>query len=221
MDALGPAATAAWDSGVEVVTFWWGSPANLLKRDPDEVANIIGVLADWLPAAGVELLRANDATLQLGGRWQELAAALIPAVDAAELALRRPAGSPPPSRKLLVLIGYDGQEEILDAAARVSRSGDGDGSSVSTERLSSGLVDRSCAARRLDCAQCRRRRAPIAGFMLWHIANAQLSWLPEYWPAVRPTIRRAIYTVLGNAAGKVVWRSVHKVKPIDASVCVT
>ena len=32
-----------------------------------------------------------------------------------------------------------------------------------------------------------------AGFMLWHIANAQLCWLPDYWPAVRPEhVRRAI-----------------------------
>ena len=197
MDALGPAATAAWDSGVEVVTFWWGSPANLLKRDPDEVANIIGVLADWLPAAGVELLRANDATLQLGGRWQELAAALIPAVDAAELALRRPAGSPPPSRKLLVLIGYDGQEEILDAAARVSRSGDGDGSS-SVDRAAFEAALWTGAAPPVDLiVRSAAAGEPhlSAGFMLWHIANAQLSWLPEYWPAVRPDhIRRAIHS---------------------------
>ena len=85
--ALGPVATAAWELGVEVVTFWWGSSANLLKRDPDEVANIIAVLISWLQGEGVALLQEYNVELHVNGRWRELASALIPAVESAQQSL--------------------------------------------------------------------------------------------------------------------------------------
>ena len=185
MSALGPVAAAAWDGGAEVVTFWWGSPANLLKRDPDEVVNIIRVLAEWLPTEGVSLLRRYNAELELGGRWRELAPALIPAVESAQQALAtsldRSQGRT--ARKLLVLVGYDGQEEILAAAAEVGgKRADVDRAAFEAALWTGSappvdLIVRSAAAGEPHLS---------AGFMLWHIANAQLSWLPDYWPAVRP-----------------------------------
>ena len=204
MHALGPVATEAWAGGASVVTFWWGSPANLQQRDPEEVANIIRVLADWLPGMGVELLQAHDAALALGGRWRELAPALIPAVDRAQKELERPAGARAPSRKLLVLIGYDGQDEILEAAAHAHRAetGKADGTA--------GIIDRDA----FEAALWTGTAPPVdlvvrsaaagephlsAGFMLWHIANAQFCWLPDYWPAVRPEhVRRAIDSYRGR-----------------------
>mgnify|MGYP000965503024 CR=1 FL=1 len=39
--AIDDAIRVAFDHGVEVVTFWWGSPANLTQRAPDEVRGIV------------------------------------------------------------------------------------------------------------------------------------------------------------------------------------
>ena len=41
IQAVGRVAEAAFAAGVEVVSFWWGSPANLIRRDPEEVAGIV------------------------------------------------------------------------------------------------------------------------------------------------------------------------------------
>jgi undecaprenyl diphosphate synthase len=196
MTALGPAAAAAWDGGVEVVTFWWGSPANLLKRDADEVANIIGVLAEWLPKDGVALLQKYSAELEFGGRWRELAPALIPAVDSAQQALATSHGGSPRVRKLLVLIGYDGQEEILAAAAKVG----GNGAAVDRAAFEGALWTANAPPVDLIVRSAAAGEPHLsAGFMLWHIANAQLSWLPDYWPAVRPShIQKAIDAFRGT-----------------------
>lgn len=117
MAALGPAAAAAWTAGVDVVTFWWGSPDNLVKRDADEVSNIIAVLGSWLQNEGVKLLMEHDAELELLGRWRELASTLRHSVEFVQQALlQRREVSPARRRVLSILVAYDGQEEILAAA---------------------------------------------------------------------------------------------------------
>ena len=163
-------ASAAWDAGVEVFTFRWGSPANLTLRSTDEVAHIVGGLAEWLSGPASSLLERYDAHIDVIGRWPEICPSLLPAVDRA----RASSGGGP--RRLVVLMAYDGQEEILSATERADGTPEGFEAALWTGHLPpADLVLRTGGEPHLS-----------AGFLLWQIANAQLAFLPIHWPAMTP-----------------------------------
>lgn len=159
-------AAEAFAQGVEVFSFWWGSPANLEQRAAAEVEVIVGSLGEWLVSAGVELLRAHDARFEMIGRWRELCPSLTGAVEVAHAA----AGSGPCT--LAVLMAYDGRDELVAAAKSGVASREALGSALWTAPL--GPVD----------LVIRTGEAPhlSAGFMLWQIAEAQLHFSAKLWP---------------------------------------
>lgn len=162
--AVGRCVAAAWDAGVETVSFWWGSPANLTERDPAEVAAIVEALGAWLTGEGAALLAAHDATFEVIGRWQDLTPGL-----AGPLACAAAAGSGP--RRLVLLMAYDGREEIL-AAARAAPDPDQLADHLWTAHLPPvDLVLRTGGEPHLS-----------AGYLLWHIAEAVLHFSDRLWP---------------------------------------
>jgi undecaprenyl diphosphate synthase len=170
---VGAVADAAFAAGVEVFTFWWGSPANLTKRAPAEVAAIADVLDRWLRGEGAALIARWGCRFDAIGRWPELCPQIRPGVEAAAAA----AGDGP--RRLVLLMGYDGREEILDAA----------------ERLGGRPVDADAFGRALWTGDLppvdlliRTGGEPhlSAGFLLWRIAEAQLAFPEDLWPAFGP-----------------------------------
>lgn len=171
---VGRLARVAWEEGVEVFTFWWGSPANLTHRDPGEVADIVDVLAGWLAGPARDLLAGRR--LVVAGRWEALCPALGPALRRAQAA----AGAGP--QTLVLLMAYDGRDEIRDAAARVGAGADAD---AFTRALWTGtlppvdLVLRTGGEPHLS-----------AGFLLWQIAEARLAFTPTLWPALAPAAFR-------------------------------
>src|SRR4029079_19635318 len=72
MAAMAPMIDAAFDAGVEVFSFWWGSPASRARRSPSEVAKSRGLLADFLEQQAPTLLKRWDARLRVHGRIAEL-----------------------------------------------------------------------------------------------------------------------------------------------------
>ncbi len=170
---IGDIARAAWAAGVDCFTFWWGSPANLLKRTDEEVRVICESVNDWLCSAGADMLREHDARFEVHGRWRELCPAIAPGIDAANAA----AGSGP--RTLCLLIAYDGREEILAAA-------EGLDAPVAVDEFSQRLWTRTLPP--VDLL-IRTGGEPhlSAGFMLWRIAEAQLAFVDELWPAFTPS----------------------------------
>lgn len=175
---VGHVADAAFEAGVQVFTFWWGSPANLTKRAPAEVAAIVDVLNRWLLGPGVELLRRWNARFDAFGRWQELCPGIAPGVEAARAA----AGDGP--RRLVLLMGYDGREELLDAAERLG------GQPIAPEDFGAALWTGDLPP--VDLL-VRTGGEPhlSAGFLLWRIAEAQLSFPDVFWPAWGPNQCRA------------------------------
>lgn len=167
---VGEIAEAAWEAGVEVVTFWWGSPANLTKRRPDEVDVIVGSLGDFLSGPASRLLARHDAAFEIQGRWAQLCPSLEGAVAAAEAA----AGSGP--RKLVALMAYDGRDEILAAAAQ----GRGDRASFEAALWTGGLPPVDLIVRTGGEPHLS------AGFLLWWIAEAQLHFTDTLWPDFDP-----------------------------------
>ena len=170
---IGTAAQAAFEAGVEVFTFWWGSPANLTKRSPAEVAAITGVLDAWLRGPGATLIDRWGARFDAIGRWPELCPEIGPGVQTASAA----AGQGP--RRLVLLMGYDGREELLDGAERLG------GRPLEVESFGRALWTGDLPP--VDLL-IRTGGEPhlSAGFLLWRIAEAQLAFPGDLWPAFSP-----------------------------------
>lgn len=183
IENVGVLVAAAWEAGVETVTFWWGSPANLTQRAPDEVATIVGVLEAWLADGGAALLARYGADFEALGRWAELCPSLMAGVTAA-----RAGATPGAARKLVLLMAYDGRDEIRAAAAALH--GGGPDAATFSRALWTGhlppvdLVVRTGGEPHLS-----------AGFLLWQIAEARLAFLAEPWPACTPA---ALHEVLAD-----------------------
>lgn len=164
---VGLAAASAWSQGVEVCTFWWSSPSNLTRRAPEEVAGIVEVLRKFLEYDAPGLLVANQASFSIHGRWGEFCPELAPVVA------RLPSSG---SRRLVCLMAYDGQDEILAAAARAG----GDRQALEAALWTAGLPPVDLVLRTGGEPHLS------AGFMLWWIANAQLAFTDTLWPALGP-----------------------------------
>jgi len=176
MANVGRIAAAAWGQGVTVVTAWWGSPANLLHRDPAE--GIVPALADWLDGPGRSLLAGRR--LEVLGRWPELCPELGPVVER----VRAVAGEGPET--FCLLMGYDGRDEIR---AAVAEGGADFERRLWTARLPPvDLVLRTGGEAHLS-----------AGFLVWQIAEARLSVSRTLWPAYQPDQLRRL---LARAAAR-------------------
>ena len=164
---VGAVADAAFEAGVEVFSFWWGSPANLTKRSAEEVEGITGVLTDWLTDEGRALIARHDAQFDVYGRWEQLCPGIRAGVDAA----RSVSGKGP--KRLVLLMAYDGREELAEAAASGARSVEGLGAAMWTASLPPvDLLIRTAGEPHLS-----------AGFLLWHLSDAQLAFEEPPWPA--------------------------------------
>lgn len=189
---VGPVAEAAWAAGVEVFTFWWGSPSNLLNRDRDEVAVITGCLRDWLEDEGASLVSRAGAAFEVHGRWRSL----CPDIEPGVAAIRGAAGVG--ARRLVLLMGYDGREEIRAAAQALGGAG---------ESLADfGRATWTGGLPPVDLL-IRTGGEPhnSAGFMAWSAADAQLAFPQVLWPAFTPELLAGIlrtYGVTGRRFGR-------------------
>ena len=155
-----------WQGECRTVSFWWGSVANLRHRPPEQVGEIEESLRWWLQERAPEVLGRHGAGLRLLGRWRETCPRLGELV---------PENPPAPDRWLNLLFAYDGRDEIRAAADRL---GGGGGSSEDFQKAlwlggspPVDLVVRTGSEGHLS-----------AGFMLWWIAEARLSFTKTLWP---------------------------------------
>ncbi len=171
---VGAVAQAAFEAGVQVFTFWWGSPANLTRRAPSEIAAIADVLNRWLLGPGAALVARWGCRFDAIGRWPELCPQITPGVRAA----REAAGSGP--RRLVLLMGYDGREELLDGAERLGGAGPIDPADFGRALWTGDLPPVDLLVRTGGEPHLS------AGFLLWRIAEAQLAFPEDLWPAFGP-----------------------------------
>jgi undecaprenyl diphosphate synthase len=163
-----PLIRRAFQRSVETFTFWWGSPANLQRRSSSEVAAIVASLAGWLEHDCPQLLRAFDCRLEMLGRWREMCPGLAEPLARAQAA----AGQGP--RRIVVLMAYDGRDELQAAVAAATESGS---SAAFPEHLwTAHLPPVDLLVRTGDSAHLS------AGFMLWSIAEARLAFPGRLWP---------------------------------------
>ena len=125
---------------------------------------IAGVLNEWLVGQASALLTRWDARFDVYGRWE----ALCPEIGEGVAAARRTAGS----RRFVLLMAYDGREELVAAASKGPSNLEEMGRGLWTGDLPPvDLLVRTGGEPHLS-----------AGFMLWHLAEAQLAFEPALWP---------------------------------------
>jgi undecaprenyl diphosphate synthase len=164
---VAPLVSAAWAQGVSVVSVWWGSPANLVRRHPTEVQGIIGSLAEFLEGDAPHLLATHGAGFSLVGRWQHYCPGLAAGASACMVA------SGVSDRHLCMLMAYDGREELLAAATGFVGGTLGDlESRMWTAHLPPvDLMVRTGGEPHLSAA-----------FMAWKAADAMFESVDTLWP---------------------------------------
>jgi len=177
---VGRIANAAFAAGTEIVSFWWGSPANLVERSPSEVQGIVGSLERFLQRGADGLLERHGARFEAVGRWREITPSLGPSVAHAASV----SGAGP--HRLVLLMAYDGRDE-LRAAADMLRGGGAD----------EGEFERALWTGHLPPVDLLIRTGGephlSAAFLLWRLANAQLAFPDALWPAFDADMLAAAY----------------------------
>lgn len=167
---------AAFRSGVSYFTFWAASEDNLRSRPKLEVSALVYLMDTYLSAEStVKRFEENQIRVRVLGRWQELIS--NSSVHAGiELLQQRTARFT--ERHLTILLGYDGQSEMVAALNQLT------------------LTKQAVDAATLRAALWTADLPPVdlvirtggephwsAGFMMWHVANSQLYFTEQLWPA--------------------------------------
>jgi short-chain Z-isoprenyl diphosphate synthase len=176
----------AWahELGIPVVTLWLLSTENLLRRHPDELAELLAIIE----AKVVQL--AGDAApdgyrVVPVGQLDALPERTRSALLAAEAASRAATGG-----TLHVAVGYGGREEIAAAVGRLlAEYRDKDLELAEA----AGLVTPDEIARHLytagvpdpDLIIRTSGEVRLSGFLLWQSAHAEYYFADTYWPDFR------------------------------------
>lgn len=175
----------AFEHSVETFTFWWGSPANLQRRSSSEVTAIVASLAGWLEKDCPQLLRSFDCRVEMLGRWRESCPELAGPLARAEAA----AGNGP--RRIVVLMAYDGRDELTAAVEAATRAGSS--AEFPKQLWTAHLPPVDLLVRTGNSSHLS------AGFMLWSIAEARLTFTSGMWP---DTTREELERLLSQASSQ-------------------
>ncbi len=172
---------AAFDLGLECLTWWGGSYGNLTKRNKFEINNLFRIYEKYFK----ELLNKKDiyqhqVKVSVLGRWPELlpAGGIKAARDLIE------ATKSHQQRLLNFMIGYDGQDEMLEAIKGIVKEVKDKrlvkvGEALLRKHLWSGFLP---PVDLLIRTGSRDDPHNSAGFMLWNCANSQLYFPKGYYP---------------------------------------
>jgi short-chain Z-isoprenyl diphosphate synthase len=156
--------------GIEHLTIYVLSAANIRKRSSTEIDYLMELLETVVPAK--VLSSGRPWTLHVAGD-----PSLLPASTAAALRHAAEASRELPCH-LTLAIGYDGRQEIADAArAAVRRSGNGQlAPDDITSELGGGPV------KEIDLVIRTSGEQRLSGFFPWQVAYAELFTSAKMWP---------------------------------------
>lgn len=174
--------TWASEIGIERVTLWMLSTDNL-SRDPEEVSNLLEIIA-----SAVDTL-ADD------GRWRiDLVGALdlLPSEYAERLraAEARNAAKDPSGLHVNVAVGYGGRYEITDAVRALLKARADEGFDIDdvAETLTlDDIADHLYTAGQPDPDLVIRTSGEqrLSGFLLWQSVHSEFYFCETYWPDFR------------------------------------
>ncbi|MFC3494071.1 polyprenyl diphosphate synthase [Glycomyces rhizosphaerae] len=174
-----------WCAGVGIghVTVYVASTDNLQKRGSGEVAHLMSMIEEIVAE---RLMRAgNQWRLHIAGTLDHLPDTTAHALKAACGATEDRTGG-----HLTVAIGYDGQDEIVDAVRSLLESEAAAGTAIGD--LAARLTAADIGAHRytpdlpeadLIIRTSGERR--LSSFLLWQSAGAELYFCDVYWPGFR------------------------------------
>lgn len=166
-------ALAAFDRGVDYVSAFVFSTENW-KRSREEVAYLMDLI-HWVAKHEVSTLHRRGVRLIFVGSEVGLDPKLIETIRAAEA---KTAGNT--KGTLVLCFNYGGQQEMVDAAASLIRSGV-KAEDVTPEMMAKHLYGPSLPPLDLIIRTSGEQR--LSGFMLWSAAYAEIKFILKYWPA--------------------------------------
>ncbi|MDA1360183.1 polyprenyl diphosphate synthase [Glycomyces luteolus] len=169
--------------GIAHVTVYVAPTDNLRKRDSGEVAHLMAMIEEIVAE---RLLRpGNQWRLHIAGHLDDLPDSTAHALKTAcEATADRTCGH------LTVAIGYNGQDEIVDAVRSLLDAEAAQGTTIA--ELAARLTAADIGAHRytpdlpeadLIIRTSGERR--LSSFLLWQSASAELSFCDVYWPGFR------------------------------------
>jgi undecaprenyl diphosphate synthase len=165
---------AAFEAGVNYVTFWAASEDNLKKRPTAEVTELLRLIKNYLSLEnGTQKFIENKIRIRVLGRWQELLPKVMhPGILEAEQKTAHFT-----EHNLTILLGYDGQSEMLAALNHLA---------VTKQAIDAATLRAALWTADLPPVDLVIRSGGephwSAGFMMWHVANSQLYFTEELWP---------------------------------------
>ncbi|GAA4421946.1 isoprenyl transferase [Georgenia halophila] len=166
--------------GVEVVTLWMLSTDNL-KRDPDEVSDLLDIIA-----TAVETVAADGQwRLKHVGSFELLPQGVADRLRAAERRTQEASGM-----QVNVAIGYGGRDEIADAVrsllrerARADESLESVAAGLTVADIADHLYTKGQPDPDLVIRTSGEQR--IGGFLLWQSVHSEYYFCEAYWPDFR------------------------------------
>jgi short-chain Z-isoprenyl diphosphate synthase len=166
--------------GVDVVTLWMLSTDNL-SRTPDELDELLGIIADAV------------SDLATSGRWRlQVVGALdlLPADTAAALRAAEAATADVVGLHVNIAVGYGGRREIADAVRSLLREHAGNGTpleelaeSFDVAHIAEHLYTKGQPDPDLVIRTSGEQR--LGGFLLWQSVHSEFHFCEAYWPDFR------------------------------------
>jgi len=173
-----------YDAGVKTVTLYALSTENVLRRSPEEIQILLGILREYLRRELQEReLVKRKVKVKAIGFLDLLPADIVAGVRELE---RRTEGFS--DRFLNIALAYGGRAEIVDAARRIA--GDVLAGALRIEDIDEKTFEKYLQTSHLpnpypDLVIRTSGELRISNFLLWQIAYSELVFLDVYWPEFR------------------------------------
>lgn len=166
---------AAFRAGISYFTFWAASESNLKDRPKLEVTALLWLIEKYLSKEeSLQRFIDNKVRVRVLGRWQELIDNTGVHEGIANLQQQTVGFQ---DRNLTILLGYDGQSEMLAALNHLS---------VTKQAIDAATLRAALWTADLPPVDLVIRTGGephwSAGFMMWHVANSQLHFTEQLWP---------------------------------------
>jgi undecaprenyl diphosphate synthase len=191
VEAVRDTVEAAARLGLEALTLYAFSVENW-KRPRFEVWTLMNLLKEYL-RRDLDTLVENGIRLEVLGRWQELDASVVRAVERALEATAAGTGA-----RLNIALNYSGRCEIVDACRRIvadwaaGKRADIDEETLGRYLYTSGQPDPDLLIR--TSGEMR-----VSNFLLWQIAYTEIWVTPVLWPEFR---RRHLFEAILDFQGR-------------------
>ena len=174
----------ALELNIPHLTLWGSSVSNLTNRTKLEIEVLCQVFSEWFEKLlNHPKIHERKVKVDILGRWRDLLPKSLTQLFENIIEKTQDRTGP----RLTFLMGYDGRDEMVDAAKKIAQSAqlNPEGFEISYETIKQNLWTHDLPP--VDLV-IRTGGEPhwSAGLMMWDVAEAQLHFTPTLWPAFTP-----------------------------------